>query len=278
MTRPLYWSIRRELWENRSVYLAPLIVAAVVLFGSLIGTIGLPKKMRMVDAANQQAVFAPMKMAPAPIMLTTFIVGFFFAIDALYGERRDRSILFWKSMPVSDRTTVLSKAAIPMVVLPLIGFVLSLVVVTILLVASTMVVTAHGLSPARLWSSSFPEPVIMLYGLTIHALWFAPIYAWLLLISAWARRAPILWAVLPPFAIGAAERIAAGSTHFGSLLKYRLAGAMQEGFAVDPGQLTEIHQLSPLRFLISPGLWTGLAFAAVCLAAATRLRHNREPI
>ena len=60
-------------------------------------------------------------MAPAPIMFATFLVGIFYCLDALHGERRDRSILFWKSLPVSDLTTVLSKASIPFAVLPLIG-------------------------------------------------------------------------------------------------------------------------------------------------------------
>src|SRR5688572_4859837 len=101
-TRPLYWSVRRELWENRSVVLAPLIVAAVVLFGTLLSTISLPKKVR-----QNAVIVQPFQMAPAPIMLAMFIVAAFYSLDALYGERRDRSILFWKSLPVSDRTTVL---------------------------------------------------------------------------------------------------------------------------------------------------------------------------
>ena len=73
-----------------------------------------------LDPAKRHAlVVRPFSMAPAPIMLATFLVGLFYSLDALYGERRDRSILFWKSLPVSDRTTVLSKASIPLVVLPL---------------------------------------------------------------------------------------------------------------------------------------------------------------
>jgi ABC-2 type transport system permease protein len=124
-TRLLYWSIRRELWENRSIYFAPLLVAAVVLFASLVNTLGVASRMRgasALDAAQRHtAILQPFRMAPAPIMLTTFLVGIFYALDALYGERRDRSILFWKSLPVSDRTTVLAKASIPLVVLPCCG-------------------------------------------------------------------------------------------------------------------------------------------------------------
>jgi ABC-2 type transport system permease protein len=285
-TRPLYWSVRRELWENRSIYIAPLVVTAVVLFALLISTIGLPKRMRTVsalDPAKQHAaIVRPYSMAPAPIMLATFIVGFFYSLDALYGERRDRSILFWKSLPVSDRTTVLSKASIPLVVLPLIAFVLSVATLFIMLFLSTAVLLATGLSPARLWTELrfVQEPLIMLYGLAVHALWFAPIYGWLMLISAWARRAPFLWAFLPPVAIVAVERNAFNTTNFDSLLNYRLKGAMTEAFAVEGqhGIADRLSQLTPVEFLSTPGLWTGLIFAAACFAAAVRLRRDREPM
>lgn len=118
----------------------------------------------------------------------------------------------------------------------------------------------------------------MLYGLTVHALWFAPIYGWLLLVSAWARRLPLLWAVLPLFALAVVEGIASEGARFGSLLKYRVAGAMAEAFAADYGAQGLDWPLTPGRFLTAPGLWLGLAFAALCLAGAARLRRRREPI
>jgi ABC-2 type transport system permease protein len=227
----------------------------------------------------------PYSMAPAPIMLATFLVGIFYCLDALYGERRDRSILFWKSLPVSDRTTVISKAAVPLVVLPLIAYVLSIVTQVILLMLSTMVLLGNGLSPGTLWAEFrfFQGLLIMFYGLTVHTLWFAPIYCWLLLVSAWSRRAPILWAVLPPLVIAAFERITFKTSYFGYMLKYRVVGAMAEAFAVKPkgsgdGDISRLSQLDPARILSAPGLWVGLIFAAAFLAAAVRLRRNREPI
>jgi ABC-2 type transport system permease protein len=289
-TRPLYWSVRRELWENRSLYLAPLIVAAVVLFATAVNTIGLPKKMRAAEAAGTAKQYAamlmPFNMAPAPIMLATILIGFFYCLEALHGERRDRSILFWKSLPVSDRTAVLSKAGIPLVVLPLIAYTLCVVTQVVLLQLSTMILLGSGMSPAPLWTEFrfFQGLLIMLYGLTVHALWFAPIYGWLLLVSAWARRAPVLWAVLPLLAIAAAERIVFNSMHFMAMLGYRFTGAMKEAFAFAPkgggdhGNIDRLSELDPVRFLSAPGLWAGLLFAAVCLAAAVRLRRKREPI
>jgi ABC-2 type transport system permease protein len=286
-TRPFYWSVRRELWENRSIYLAPLIVAAVVLFASSLTTIGLPKKMRTLstlDPAKQHAALVrPFSMAPAAIMLSSFIVGIFYCLDALHGERRDRSILFWKSVPVSDRTTVLSKASIPLVVLPLVALALSVAAQIALLALSTMVLLAHGLSPLALWREFhfFQQPLVMLYGLSVHALWFAPIYGWLLLVSVWARRAPVLWALLPLLAISAVERITFNTWTFMYVLQYRVTGAMKEAFILHPkggGGDIAIAQLDPGRFLSAPGLWVGLIFAAAFLAGAVRLRHNREPV
>ncbi len=105
-TRPIYWSIRRELWESRSIYIAPLCVAAVFLFGFLISTISLPGKMRSLSALDpahqRQAIAMPYDMAAGLLMLTAMLVGAFYCLDALHGERRNRSILFWKSLPVSE--------------------------------------------------------------------------------------------------------------------------------------------------------------------------------
>ncbi|MGZ8781352.1 MAG: ABC transporter permease, partial [Thermoanaerobaculia bacterium] len=210
MPRPWYWSVRRELWENRSIYLAPLIVAMLVLFGSFIATLSAGAMRAHSDssttAKQKPAIVTPISMAPAPIMMTTILVGFFYCLDALYGERRDRSILFWKSLPVSDLTTVLSKASIPLVVLPLIGLVLSIATQLLLLPVTIAVSLGSGVSAGWFWAA-VPEPLVMIYGLTVHALWFAPIYCWLLLVSAWGRRAPRLWAGLTMLAVAAHERI-----------------------------------------------------------------------
>src|ERR1700680_2806443 len=93
-TRPMYWSVRRELWENRSIYIAPLAVAAVTLFGFLIATIG--RAVSATNLAQRRAVLEePYTFAMGLIMATTFVVGVFYSLDALHGERRDRSILFW---------------------------------------------------------------------------------------------------------------------------------------------------------------------------------------
>ncbi len=290
-TRPMYWSVRRELWENRSIYIAPLAAGIVYMLGFLISLIWLPRSMRELqglDLAHQRIELAMLySHAGMLLMVTALLVGVFYSLDALHGERRDRSILFWKSLPVSDLTTVLSKACIPLVVLPLLVFAITVTLQLIMRLLSLAVLVVSGAGAATLWTRLplFQMELVLLYGVTVLALWHAPIYCWLLLLSGWARRAVFLWAVLPPLAIGVFEKIAFHTSYFGSLLKERLfgfaAGAFdlkdKAGVPVD-AHFIPLTQLAPGRFLSSPGLWIGLAFAAACIAVAVRLRRYREPI
>ena len=285
-SRRMYWSVRRELWEYRSIYIAPLAVAAIFLFGFLINMITLRRRMHGVwtlDPAQQhEALDMPYEFAAGLIMGTAFIVGIFYSLDALYGERRDRSILFWKSLPVSDLTTVLSKVTIPLVILPLLSFAIAVVTQFIMLLLSSAVLLGSGLSVGTLWArmSFFHMSLMLLYHIvTVHGLWYAPFYGWLLLISAWAPRAPFMWAFLPPFVIWGVEKIAFQSSHFLAMLEYRLTGPEPSTIAAHRGTLMDmISALTLAQFLSTPGLWVGLAVAAIFLAAAVRLRRYREPI
>jgi len=287
LTRPWYWSVWRELWENRSIYIAPLIVAAFEVFGFAISTIGLADRRRAVlllDAAHQRAAIEqPYDLAAMMMIFIVFIVGVFYCLDALHSERRDRSILFWKSLPVSDLTTVLSKVTIPLVVLPLIAFAIVVCVQVIMLLQTSVVLIFHGMSPATTWARFpvFQNWLVLLYGLAAIALWHAPIYGWLLLVSGWARRATFLWAVLPIIAIQIFEKITFNASYFGSLVKHRLMGFATDAFEFhgrDHPTIDSLAQLTPGRYLSSPGLWIGLVFAAAFLAAAVRLRRYRGPL
>ena len=279
-----YWSVRRELWENRSIYIAPLVAAAVFLVGFLINIIKLRRHMdvSLLDPAQQHhLLFTRYEIAAALIMVTAFAVGIFYTLDALYGERRDRSILFWKSLPVSDLTVVLSKVTIPAVILPFVSYLISVATQLIMLVLSSAVFAGSGVDVAKLWTeaSFFHVSGVMLYHIiTVHGLWYAPIYGWLLLVSAWAPRAPFMWAFLPPFVICGLEKLAFNTTHFLNLLESRLMGPphpnmMRMGTPMDP-----MANLIPSHFFSEPGLWIGLALAAVFLFAAVRLRRYRDPI
>src|SRR5438874_12924219 len=254
-TRPFSWSVRREVWENRSIYIAPVIVAVVVLFGFLVSTIGQPERRQAVllldPARARAAIEAPYNMAAIMLILTAFIVGVFYCLDALHGERRDRSILFWKSLPVSDLTTLLSKATIPLSVLPLITFAIIVVTHFVMLLWTSAVLVLHRMSPASTWTNFplFQQSLILLYGLVAIALWHAPIYGWALLVSGWVRRATFLWAILPLLAISFFEKVTFNTSHFASMLKDRVLGFAPQAFSF---QAHAVPQVTPGRYLSSP--------------------------
>ncbi len=283
----LHWSVRRELWENRSIYLAPAAMAGIVLAGFLIGAFHLPEKMRAALALGSmeqvERIMQPYRLAGLMIMAVEVVIAVFYCLDALHSERRDRSILFWKSLPVSDTTAVLSKASVPVLVLPVITFAVTLALQWAMLLIHTAVLLMSGVSVAALWSQVpwFQMSVMLLYHLVaIHGLWYAPIYAWLLLASGWARRAVFLWAALPLVAIGVVEKIAFNSSHFVAMLQAHVMGGPGASDLTAAGS----PMMHPLRlvtigdFLASPGLWIALAITAALLAGAVQMRKYRGPI
>jgi ABC-2 type transport system permease protein len=289
-TRPFYWSVRREIWENRSLYLAPLTVAGVIIIGFMFTAVGLADRRRAVLALNdpataQAAIEMPYSMAAMMIMFTAFLVGVFYCLDALHGERRDRSVLFWKSLPVSDFTTVLSKITIPLVILPAISFAVIVATQLMIFLISSVVLLAHGISPMTTLAHTnlLQGVLILVYGLVALSLWHTPTYSWMLFVSAWARRAAFLWAILPAVAVTFFEKIVFGTNYFATFLKHRFLNWADEAFAFRHTShgapiLDSLSQLTPARYLAAPGLWLGLIFAAVCVAAAIRLRRSRGPI
>ena len=286
VTRQIYWALRREFWENRFIYLAPLGVAALFLFGFLIHNLihpagGVRRLSGLAPDKLRDAIILPYDMAGGLLMGAFILTAVFYCIETLQRERRDRSILFWKSLPVSDVTTVLTKASIPFVFLPLISCAIAFVTQFTMLLVSSVVLAGSGMSVGAYWEqvSLFQGFLLLLYHvMTVHVLWCAPIYGWLLLVSAWARRAALLWAVLPPLAIGTLEKLLFNTAHFSSFLLRFLSGSGTEAHTMpgtmpmDPGT-----HVTPLNFLSTPGLWLGLAVTAAFLAMAVRLRRYRGP-
>ena len=281
--RCFYWSLLREFWEHRSLYIVPWTVAGLVVAGFLIGAFRLRDIVRAglnLDAAHQlanvQMVFSSAALA---LMAVTFIVAFFYSLSALQSDRRDRSILFWKSMPVSDAITVLSKATIPIVFIPLIAFVVTVVTQWLLLLLMSAVLVGTGFDVAILWTHFFLGQMwlMLLYHLfTVHALWYAPIFGYLLLVSAWSRRGAFLWATMPPTVIVIVEKIAFNTHYFSDFLAYRLHGGPEGGMPPNMLFMNPLSNLTPLQFHWSTGLWDGLALTAVFLTGAVLLRRYRS--
>lgn len=279
--RSLYWLVRREIWENPVVYTGPALAATVYLLGFAVTALRLPQRVEglALDPSKRfEVIVLPYSVAATVVLMTAYVVAAGYSSDALHGERRDRSILFWKSLPVSDATTVASKAVVPILVVPLAAVGISLVTQLAVLALSTTVLAVNGSDLSALWLR-LPLGAMtlqLIYGALVHALWHAPLYAWLMLVSAWVRRTPILWAVLPAVAATAFERAVVGTRHLEDFFRFRLAGALEIAF--DTRSNPRGWELHPLRFLVSPGLWLGLIAAAVFLAVAVKVRRTRDPI
>ena len=282
--RLLYWSVRRELWEHRWTYIVPLIVAGLFLLGFVIAAGHLPRTLA-AGAQSQAArsLETPFDFAAGAVMVVYVVITVIYCLEALHGERRDRSILFWKSLPVSDVTTVFAKASMPLVVLPLIAFAVIVVTQAIMLLEGSLVLLGRGASVAPLWAHTplLPMWAAMLYHLvTVHALYYAPFYGWMLLVSAWARRAAFLWASLPVAAVLIVEKLVFNTSGFAHLLLSRLGGGPAAipfpPPASMPMQAPSVVNLA--AFLTSPGLWIGLVVCTLFLAAAVRLRRYQGPI
>lgn len=287
-TRPLYWSIRREFWENRYLYAAPVCVAAVYLIGFLISLIHSPGQLAGLAEpglthhgfTHNGEVLDPFEVASALMMGTFILMCLFYCAEALHSERRDRSILFWKSLPVSDGTTVLVKAGIPLVILPVLVSVITGILLFVMLLLSSAVLLTTGGNLAALWSHlpiARMSLLTLYHLLTAHALWAAPVYCWLILVSGWARRATLLWAALPPAVIAGLEKMAFHTSHFGDLVISHLSGsipiASTDVFPSDP-----MTHITPGAFLALPSFWIGLVIAAIFLAAAVQLRRRQGPV
>jgi ABC-2 type transport system permease protein len=285
-SRSFYWSIRREVWEHRSIYIAPLIVAALAVIGFLIGSGYQIARVRSAQSLGpmqlQVAIDRPYGFAAMFLMGIGLLVSIFYCVEALHGERRDRSILFWKSLPISDLTVVLSKMMIPLVIVPLITVALTIITHVLMLLVNIVILQVNGMSVSLLWTNLSLHQMwtMMVYHmLVLHGLWFAPAYGWMFLASAWARRAPFLWAVLPPMAVGVVEKIAFNTTYFSHWMQHHF-GAVP-GSDAYPGNDHAMHAWATLNVsqsLLNSGMWSGLFLTASFLFAAARVRRSRGPI
>jgi len=291
-TRRFFWLVRRELYEYRTVYIVPLVAAQLFLIAFVVHTLVLryrlhgvwPHDLGLVGQRlrSHEDLAMPFEISAALIMGTALLVGLYYSLESLYGERRDRSILFWKSLPVSDLETVLSKFTIPLAVIPLVSFAITIVTQLIMLLLGSVILLGTGVHFGEVWrqSSFFQLSLIFFYHIvTVHGLWYAPIYGWLFMVSAWSPRAPLIWAILPPFVIVGVEKIAFNTTHFLTLIQERFLGSQSQASPPPGGTPMDMgSQLIPTHFFAEPGLWIGLAITAIFLAITVHLRRSRGPI
>jgi ABC-2 type transport system permease protein len=295
--------LRREFWEHRGLLYAPLAVAIMLVVFTLIGG-GMPRGPIVIQVNGNEANFISAMSGPqqrkffgivvaglmVPQLLVAMVVTFFYLLDSLYSERKDRSILFWKSLPVSDTLTVVSKAAVALVVVPLVVYLLSLVVSLVVFGAMGLKYSGTPLASLVQWHTLdwFALQGVLLLNIVVAALWYAPVVALLLMISAAARRATVLWAVVPPLILGLVERTAFGTDFVPRFIGYRLTGffdamGMSTGRPLQATTAEQVERVGMLYdrinaapLLANVDLWLGVAVAVVLLLVAIRLRRWRD--
>jgi len=301
--------LRRELWEHRAITVAPSVFAALFMVVALLAAAGaihvqvsdadvdLTSLLRSIDGREMSALLQVGLAALAVIFNTVMIfVIVFYLLDCLYAERKDRSILFWKSLPVSDMRVVGSKLVTAAGVIPAVTVAAFLAAsVGIYLISGlTLLLTGSGAVLAAGPAAIFETAVTVVYALVVQSLWYMPLFCWLLLVSVWAKRAVLLWALLPPWAIGVTEWLLFRTEYFGQMLAQRLIGVFPLAFSEHDVQDVVIQYagehanmdvtisegvsqlIDPGTLLASAGLWIGLVVAAGLFGGAVWVRRFRE--
>jgi ABC-2 type transport system permease protein len=315
------WLIEREYWEHKGMLVwAPLAVGAAMVVFTLVMLLAGQKfefDFNGHVASNQSTVYIapdegaqiaqlaatayPMVAVPVYVMLG-FLV-FFYCLGALHDERRDRSILFWKSLPVSDAQTVLSKAVMALIGVPLVIVVVGGLTSLLIMVLAGIALAMHGanLFGALFMSAQFwLTPLRLLSLVPIYMLWALPAVGWLLLVSSWARGRPFLWAVTAPLLTGAALMWAEKVFHLPVYSKWVWDNViMRLLMSVLPGQWIIFssdaqHAIAhnggpdkPVRVvmeffhqawmsLASPELWAGAVAGVAMIVAAVWIRRWSE--
>lgn len=308
------WLLKREFWEHKLAFLLVPVVTGTVMtliitVSLAIAVLGLGNgvKINGVDVSSLAAVVTPLQKSQFASQLVAGYAGlampffialgfcvFFFCVNALFDERRDRSVLFWKSLPIADGTTVLSKVAMAIGIAP----VITMVVATITAVlAGILICIAAAIAGVNIFSdvlgnpATYLVPVQLAALLPIYALWALPTVGWLLLVSAWARTKPLLWAVGVPVMAGTLASWANGlfqlDWNVGWFWKNIVARLL---VSVLPGSwLAGQHRALPgdqspmgetlarsWQMLASADIWIGVLLGAAMIFAAIRMRGLRD--
>ncbi len=269
------WLVKREYWEHRGGFLwTPIWVSAVMLVLTVFGIItaevvrarvevngGVPwkvitERLTAGDLAQAGAGLDVAYIALAGILcIPLFFVLFFYLLGSLYDDRRDRSVLFWKSLPVTDTGTVLSKVAAAVLLAPFIAFIVATLAWVGLLVVVAVWAVAHGINPLPAIAASHPFGLFwrMLLTIPVDALWALPTVGWLMFWSAFARSKPFLWAVLVPLFVLIAN----------SWLGMLGAPSMSRSFLVEDVLMRLLFGIFPGAWLSGDGLDLGRHFRGI---------------
>lgn len=297
--------IRRELWEHRAIYVVPAVLGLVLVLTSITGQVAVSNfgqeldiailgASNLGDAERSAAISAFLLGVTTTFVMTMGILTIFYALDALYAERKDKSILFWRSLPVTDAETVVSKLLTALLVIPLITIAVMAVTHLVMLLVTTIWLETRGADAwSMLWSAAplidtWVASFILFIAL---AIWVSPFAGWFLFVSAFTKRSPFLMAFLPLILVPMLESILLRSSVFAGMLLDRvpfkapiIRDLDQESFNFEEQDLIELARegLSLLsivdvgRFLTSPSVWIGIVVCALFCTAAIYVRRYRD--
>ena len=284
------WLIRREFWENRAIWVIPAVFGALLILAALFGQVSIPKLNSQAEMHEAAGAFQVIVGAMFYVVMSVYAT--WYLLDCLYADRRDRSILFWKSLPLSDARTVLIKLLVAMILIPLVYFVAA--DATALIAAFILSIRARASLGSALWQADvwWDIQVLWLYCVVVTAIWYLPIAGWLMLVSAWAKRAVMLWSVLPPLVAYIFERVFFGTHVIGHTLARRLMGlpmvafngakhvwTQGSGVVDNSGLPVRVWNLiNPSGFFTSAETWIGAAVGIVLIVGAIQLRMRRSEI
>lgn len=316
--KTFYWLLKREMWEHRGGFFwAPIVTGGVFLLLNLMGIIAgeimggrfdgrtnfIGNNMHLLanalDKQSMDRVGAGLDMLMcSPTMIMSIVLGFvvfFYCLGALYDDRRDRSLLFWKSLPISDTATVLSKVVTATLIAPFIVVIVGTLTGIVLLLMFAITLSFHGVSVWHLLTLSHPLQVVanLLGSIPLYLLWALPTVGWLMLCSAWARSKPFLWAVVLPVATGIAigwfkligTVDVSASWYWRDVVARILFSVFPGGWyslvpnldGNDPVQtLSMLNVTNTYSALAAPNIWLGVAAAAAMLAGAIWFRRWRD--
>ncbi len=294
--------IRREIWEHRSIYVTPMAIASIVtlgVFAMLIFASGFAAELdAVIFGATNIAGETERKAALTLYFLGTswlFLVALailtvFYCLDSLYAERKDKSILFWRSMPVTDAETVISKLIIALLVIPVAAIIGIIVTHLVNLVVTSVWVSMKGGDASLLiWGSvslldNWLAAVIVILATGI---WMSPFIGWFLFVSAYTKRSPLLMAFMPLFLLALLEKIILRTHVFAEHVLGRGDGMPlirtdnierffdEERWRIAEGATSLLAHLDIVQFLTSPATWAGIIVCGLLSTAAIYVRRYR---
>jgi ABC-2 type transport system permease protein len=273
------WLIRREIWERRAIWLVPAVVSAVLILLALFG-----RTQFISDVPMESPYVGKVYLGFIGALFLTIMMLYstLYLLDCLYDDRRDRSVLFWKSLPISDTDTVLSKLLVALIAIPLVSFVAA--DATSLIVAFIVSIRARSMVGGALWEGGTWLQIqgLWMYVIVTLAIWYLPVAGWCLMVSAWVKRAPMLWSVLPLLVIYLIERFFLGTHYLARVLGNRLGGYAQAAFhgswKANDVTATAWQFIDIRGFFGNPATWIGLAVGAAMIVATIQMRMRRTEI